>query len=148
MPPDSVLAVAAYQRLGIIELRNLYDQIDVDLKHYSDVEMGVEKETILLEDEFAEVRKTLLSLGADLPGPTQNGNLSDEDRPVSTSRAKKYKKIDIENPDNFGELARQARGRLMELGVDLSKDPLLQILNSDEISAITGSYKKKYGDIT
>lgn len=146
MPRDSILAVAAYQRLGILELRKLYDQIDVDLKHYSDIESHVENGASLLEEDFDQVRNTLLSLGAEIPAPTENTPRNHSRHPRAAKN--KYKKISIENPGDFGGLARQARGHLAELGVDLRKDPLLQILDSGEISETTGSYKKKYGDIT
>src|SRR5918998_1605133 len=69
MTSEPFAVVAAYQRLRLREIRSLYDELDRDLEHYLGVEHRISKELDSLEGESAEIRKTLLSLGADLRAP-------------------------------------------------------------------------------
>lgn len=149
MLPESAATVAAYQRLQLREIRSLYDEIDLDLDHYLGVERGVEAGIDSLEVDFDEVRRTLTSLGAPIPETNDNagGDLGDVVDPIPSPPSKRYKKIHAAKTDDFRGLVEQSEGYLMDAGLDLNKDPLLQILGPGEAASITGSYRNKYGDI-
>lgn len=40
MPPDSASATVAYQRVRLEEIRDLYQELDLDLDHYLNVELS------------------------------------------------------------------------------------------------------------
>lgn len=148
MLPESAATVAAYQRLQLREIRGLYDELDLDLDHYLGVERGVSKGIDSLENEFDEVRRTLTSLGALTPEPNGNGGiLKDAIDPIPGLHGKRYKKIHVAKTDGYGMLIKEAEGYLTSTGLDLNKDPLLQILEPGETASITESYYDSYGDV-
>lgn len=148
MLPESAATVAAYQRLQLLEIRGLYDELDFDLNHYLGFERDVEKKIDSLEGEFAEIRRTLASLGADPPHPDSDlGDLEIATTHSPSPQSKRYKKIHVANTNDFRGLVKQAEGYLTNTDLDLNKDPLLQILGPGEAASITKSYRNRYGDI-
>jgi hypothetical protein len=95
MLPESGATVVAYQRLQLLEIRNLYDKLDLDLDHNLDFERGAAKEIASLEDEFSEIRETLASLGADLPEPESGADPIDAPAPALGPRVRRYKTVDV-----------------------------------------------------
>lgn len=153
MLPESAATVAVYQRLQLREIRGLYDEIDLELGHYLGVERAVDKGIDSLEDEFDEVRRNLTSLGAHMPEPNDDAvgdldSLRDERAPIPSPRRKRYKNIHIAKTDDYRGLVEQAEGYLTSTGLDLNKDPLLQILGPGKAANITKSYDNKYGDVS
>jgi membrane-bound metal-dependent hydrolase YbcI (DUF457 family) len=146
MPLEPSAAVAAYQRLRLLEIRSLYDELDLDLEHYLDIERGIAKEIDPLEEEFGEIRTTLSALGAELSEPGHDS--APVDATVPGSQGSRYKRIDVERAGNFRELVKQAESYLAETGVDLNRDPLLQVLGSSEIAQIGKHYRDSYGDVS
>lgn len=148
MLPESAATVAAYQRLQLLEIRNLYDDLDFDLNRYLSFERDVEKKIDSLEGEFAEVRRALASLGVDLPHPDRDlGDIEVATTHSPSPQSERYKKIHVAKTNDFRGLAEQAEGYLTDTGLDLNKDPLLQILGPGEAASITESYRNRYGDI-
>src|SRR5215217_6311531 len=145
MPPESAATVAAYQRLQLLEIRNLYDKLDMDLDHYLNLERGTAEEISSLQDEFGEIRETLASLGADLPEP--EGEPIGTPVPASEPRVRTYKTVDVKRADDFQELVGQAEDYLAKAKIDPSRDPLLQVLGDGEIANLTESYRSKYGNV-
>ncbi len=145
MLPEGSAAVIAYQRLALLELRNVYDGVELDLEHYLGVEQHTSDRVDTLEKEFSEVRRALTSLGADQPKP------DDAHVPAGTPTphlaGAEYTDAGVERGDSFEELVEHARTYLVRAGVDLGKDPLLQVLNSEEISEASGSYDSRYGSV-
>lgn len=143
MQSESFAEVAAYQRLRLREIRNLYEELDLDLEHYLGVERGVSAEIDSLDGEFAEIGKTLLSLGADLHRPETAIGPESPAAPASPG----YRKVDPGRPDDFWDLVSRAKIHLAEAGVDPNRDPLLQVLGSSEVAEIERRYKSAFGDI-
>jgi hypothetical protein len=147
LPPDRLTefaGVAAYQRMRLVELRTLYDRLDLDLEHYLDLESRVGTESLLLEQtEFASLRRFFSEQGIDVrlpkydaaPSVTSEGTLGERYQKVGTGRVKDY-----------DELVTLADAYLRNAGVDLGQDPLLQVLSTQEASSVTDSYKRTYGD--
>jgi hypothetical protein len=89
MPPDAPETVVAYHRLRLREIREIYEEQNLDLDHYLGVEHNVSEDIDTLEVQFSEIRETLISLGVDLDA---NGTIQTPDHPVisppPTPRAK------------------------------------------------------------
>lgn len=147
MPPDSASATVAYQRVRLEEIRDLYQELDLDLDHYLNVELEVSKRLDSAEEDASEIREMFSSLGVDLsdiesdegPGNTVS---------LRTPRGKEYRKIELGNADDFRGLAEEAEAYLAKAGVDLEKDPLLQVMGSTEATGTIVAYREKYGDIS
>ena len=56
---DAPETVVVYHRLRLREIRDLYDELNLDLDHYLGVEQKVSEGIDTLEVEFTEVRETL-----------------------------------------------------------------------------------------
>lgn len=145
MPPESYAYLVAYQRSKLLEIQKLYDRVDLDLGYLLQREQNIAVELDAISQEYLEIRKTLTDLGANLPkaesehGPTES---------MASVAQKTYPKIDLANPSSMTELTRLAKLYLEQHGVDLTQDPLLQILPADEITRIATAYRSKYGDVT
>ncbi len=151
MPPEPLAdfsRVAAYQGMRLVELRSLYDILDLDLEHYLELESRTEEESLLLEQgEFDSIRSFFVSRGIDVSTPDYADELDDVAITDRNPWGKRYKRVEAESTENFRKLVSKADAYLARAGVDLNRDPLLQVLSSHEISSITDSYKKDYGDI-
>jgi hypothetical protein len=151
LPPEPLgdfSGVAAYQKMQLVALRSLYDKLDLDLAHYLDLESRVEEESLLLEQtEFDSIRSFFSSRGMDVSASGYEDTLEEVTIPGRDAGGKRYAKVEVDSVEDFRELVARADAYLARAGVDLGRDPLLQILSSHEISSITGSYKKSYGDI-
>lgn len=136
--------IAAYQRLRLREIRGLYEELDPTLDHYLGVERGISTEIGTLDREFDEIRRNLLSLGANPPEretARRFPNLTALGTPAQGDTG-------TERPDDFQELVKQAEVYLAEAGLDLNKDPLLQVLDSSEVAEIERRYKSDFGDVS
>lgn len=142
MPLEPAATVAAYQRLQLLEIRDLYSELHLDLDHYLDLERSMAEEIDSLEGDFAEIRRTLASLGADLPEPDSASAIT------PSPQVRRYKKGDIKRTADFQGLIRQAEGYFNKEGVDLNRDPLIQMLGSGEIASIAKTYKSTYGEVS
>ena len=143
MLPDTPETVLAYHRLRLREIREIYEEQNVDLDHYLGVERGVSEDMDTLEVQFSELRETLFSLGVDLDA---YGTIQTPDHPVipapPTPRA--------EQPPasvEFEDLAIEAGRYLRATGLDPNRDPLLQVLSQTQTSEINRRYKHAFGDI-
>jgi hypothetical protein len=143
MPPDAPETVLAYHRLRLREIREIYEEQNVDLDHYLSVEKNVSEDIDTLEVQFSELRETLISLGVDLDA---NGTIQTPDYPVipppPTPRAKQPPSY-----VDFEDLAIEAGRYLRASGLDPNRDPLLQVLSQSETTEINRRYKHAFGDI-
>ena len=144
MPSEGPATVAAYQRLRLRELRDLYNELDLELNHHLGVEQSISEDIDSLDDEFDEIRSSLLSLGADLREPEIRPNLRDASNP----RPLEHGKLESNRSNDFQMLLRQAERHLEEMGLDLRKDPLLQVLGSSGVSGIRKRFKDSFGDVS
>lgn len=144
-PPNNYTSVIAYQRLQLLNIQKLYDQLSTDIQEVSSTEDDIARELSFFEQEFERIRQDLASSGIELD--TAGIDLStDEDEPPVVG--KRYDKLTVTSPETFDELVAEAETYLRQNHIDLTRDPLLQVLDSQELVRISNSYKEKYGDIT
>lgn len=148
MLPKPSSTIAAYQRLQLLEIGKLYDELHLDLDHYLDVERSTAKEIESLEGEFGEIRETLSSLGVNLQETEPSGPCIDATAPVPDNSGKRYRRVNVEGADSIGDLVAQAEDSLSRTDLNLDRDPLLQVLSSREVAGVTESYTNKYGDVS
>ncbi len=141
--PDLHEAVATYQRVRLREIRALYEELGPEVDHYLGVERRVSGELDALEEEFSETRQILRSLGADPPEPEPGGGF---EVPM-TSAAPGYRRAGARRTHDFQDLVKRAEARLASEGLDLSRDPLLQVLGPSEAAGISRDYKDAFGDL-
>jgi hypothetical protein len=144
MPPDAPETVVAYQRLRLREIRAICERQNLEIDHYTEVEKNISKEIGSLDIEFSEVRRTLASLGVELDG---RGDIRVSHRPVTPLRSESDPGKTPPSID-FEDLVAEAGLYLTETGVDLNKDPLLQLLGQSEASDINRRYRKAFGEVT
>lgn len=147
MPPEGASATVAYQRVRLEEIRDLYQELDLDLDHYLNVELEVSRRLDSAEEDASEIREMFSSLGVDLGDVEPDGGFGGTASP-RTPRGKQYRRIELGNPDDFRGLAEEAEAYLARAGVDLEKDPLLQVMGSAEAAGTVAAYREKYGDIS
>lgn len=144
MPFEAYAAVAAYQRLRLREIGSLCDELDLTLENYLSVEQDIYEELDSLEEEFNATRITLSALDANLresePGSAPVS-------PVAPARPG-YRGIEARDVGDFQSLIGQAEDYLARAGLDLGRDPMLQVLGDSEASGIVESYKRSYGDVS
>ncbi len=143
MRSEPFAEVAAYQRLRLREVRGLCDELDLDLERQLGVERGISADIQSLDSEFGEIRRTLLSLGAD---PREPEPARDIGRSVAPPPPKR-RRTGSGRPDAFRDLAKRAEAYLAEAGLDPSRDPLLQVLGPSEAAEIERRYKGDFGDV-
>jgi membrane-bound metal-dependent hydrolase YbcI (DUF457 family) len=144
MTSESFAVVASYQRARLRDIRLLYDQLEPGLEHYLGVERGISRELDSLEGESADIRKTLLSLGADLPGPEYAIGPASPNAPSSPQ----HRRADTGSAEDFGDLVRRAEAYLHDAGVNPNRDPLLQVLGPSEVAEIESLYRSEFGGVT
>jgi len=137
-------AVAAYQSTTLTSLRHAFDAIDIDLDQMLAREAAVSDGLDEVEAQMARSRALLSRMGAARRG--------DFEPPVSVesavdrSPARSVPMVPVET--DFDRLTTLARSHLDLMGVDLSRDPMLQIVPSLQVAAGLDQYAKKHGDVS
>lgn len=140
-------SIVAYHTSTLHRIQQVYDALEFDLQHYLSQEQKI----------AAEIN----DLAKDLHRLTEEGNLSEEIVPVSLESQgdmttthlatqyipQRYPRIDLVSPENLDDLAKTAEISLREQGIDPANDPVIQVLNAQQILDIAASYRQKYGDI-
>lgn len=142
MLPEGASAAVAYQRVRLTEIRNLYEDLDLDLNYYLNVELDISGRLDSAANEASEVREMLSSIGVDMSA------VEPDNTPFRLPKGKSYRRIEPGNPEDFQSLVQEANSYLAGAGVDLEKDPLLQVTGSAEASSAIAAYQEKYGDIS
>lgn len=145
---DYASKALAYQRLQLLDIQKLYNELNLDLDVYLASEQHIADEILFLEREFAEIKKSLTTSGIDLEEIESASSIGDDGDLASSTPTKKYERLEVFSPDSFEDLVKQAENYLLKRGIDTYQDPLLQVLDSREVATITQSYKEKYGDIS
>lgn len=150
MPDDQLSradAIVAYQDVTLTELRHLFDQLDFDLRDVLSREVGVSEALDGLDTEFDAIRAQLAELGISVPAA--------EDRSADwvtagneTPSTHRYDVPLVPAEADLDELAALAEARLEQLGIDLTKDPLLQVLPDGEVARSLQAYADEHGDIS
>ncbi|MGN9809603.1 hypothetical protein ACTMSW_09620 [Micromonospora sp. BQ11] len=150
MPSDQLsaaAAVVAYQSVTLTELRGLFDRMEFDLKDVLERERRVSDTLDSVESEFDAVRARLQAMGVLVPAPESQSNAATTVS-VQAPNSSRYAVPVVPAGDDFDQLVRLAEARLDLLGIDLSRDPLQQVLPSGQIARSLGSYTEEHGDIS
>lgn len=142
-----VAAIVAYQDVTLTELRHLFDQLDFDLRDVLEREVGVSEALDGLDTEFDVMRAQLAELGASVPTAEDRST----DRVTAGNEAPSTHRYDVPlvpSEADLDELAALAEARLEQLGIDLTKDPLLQVLPDSEVARSLQAYADEHGDIS
>ena len=100
-----------------------------------------------VDSEFDAVRARLTALGISVRAP---GPLAD-DAAASAGEAPRRPRYEVPlvpAVDDFDTLVTLAEARLKQLVIDLSRDPLLQVLPGSEIARSLRAYSDEHGDIS
>ncbi|GAA1434421.1 hypothetical protein GCM10009616_28830 [Microlunatus lacustris] len=140
-------AIAAYQDVTLTELRGLFDHLDFDLMDLLEREARIGDALDGIDSTFEAVRARLTALGISLPdaGPPV------DDVPASGEEAQRRSSYEVPlvpAVDDFDTLVNLAESRLKQLGIDSSRDPLLQVLPDSEIARSLRAYNDEHGDIS
>ncbi|WP_433366961.1 hypothetical protein ACQPZX_38745 [Actinoplanes sp. CA-142083] len=150
MPGDQLsaaAAVVAYQAVALTELRSLFDQVEFDLTDVLERELRVSDTLDSVESELDVVRARLRSMGVFVPAqdsPSSSATTTSVETPINP----RYAVPIVPADDDFGQLVRLAEARLDLLGIDLTRDPLLQVLPSGQIARSLRGYAEEHGDIS
>jgi hypothetical protein len=144
---SAAAAVVAYQAVTLTELRGLFDQVEFDLKDVLEREARVSGTLEKVQSELDAVRARLQAMGVLMPArespPSAVATVSAEipGHPGYT--------VPIVPADgDFDQLVRLAEARLDLLGIDLTRDPLQQVLPSGEIARSLRGYAAEHGDVS
>lgn len=143
----AVAEIVAYQDVTLTELRGLFDQLDFDFKDALEREVHLSDAIDEAESDMDAMRAQLQALGISVPAPTPqpvSGTVATDEAP---SRPR-YTVPIIALSDNFDELVTLAEARLEQLGIDLTRDPLQQVLPSSQIAQSLRRYADEHGDIS
>jgi len=147
-PLSAAAAVVAYQDVTLTELRNLFDQLEFDLRDVLERETRVSEALDGVDSELDAVRARIAALGIavpDLAARSDEVALAVADQPASSPR---YAVPLVPAEGDFDRLVTLAEARLGQLGIDLTRDPLLQLLPSSEIARSLRAYADEHGDVT
>lgn len=142
-PLETESIALAYQRIELQDIRRLFEEVCLDLEHYTELEDEIGKGIEELNAEAREVQRALEDAGANL----------DETIPVEIQLAKEatdqkdvsYRLLEILPAGDSQEILDNATERLLEDGLDLKTNPLLQVLSTAELSRIGEAYRDKFG---
>lgn len=146
-PLSAAAAVVAYQAVTLTELRGLFDQVDFDFRDALQRELRVNDALDGVESEFDEVRARLKAMGISVPVQGPRSDMVTAVSGAAPSHAR-YAVPVVPAKGDFDQLVMLAQARLDLLGIDLTRDPLLQILPSSQIADSLRSYADEHGDIS
>ncbi len=150
MPADQLsaaAAVVAYQAVTLTELRGVFDRVDFDFRDALERELRVSDALDGVESEFDAVRARLKAMGVSVPAPVPRlDTVAAVDGAMPSHRRYTLPVVPVE--DDFDQLVTLAQARLDLLGIDLTRDPLLQVLPTSQIARSLRSYADEHGDIS
>ena len=136
-------AVVAYQDIALKELQELFNQLDFDLLDLLEREARISDALDNVESELDTARARLVSPGISLPtAGLRTGDVAEGAQPI-----RRYEVPLIPAVNDFDKLTTLAESRLSKLGIDLGRDPLLQVLPDSEVVRSLRAYSE-HGDIT
>ncbi|NAS21804.1 hypothetical protein GT755_08920 [Herbidospora sp. NEAU-GS84] len=150
MPGDplaAAAAVVAYQAVTLTELRNLFEQVEFDLKDVLEREHRVSDSLDSVESEFDVVRARLQAMGV-LMSTQESPSAAVPMVSDETTRRLRYCVPVVPTDGDFDGLVKLAEARLDRLGIDLTGDPLQQVLPTSQVTRSLRSYAAEHGDIS
>ncbi|MCG7310731.1 hypothetical protein [Brachybacterium sp. ACRRE] len=142
---DASTAVA-YQDVTLGRLRGLFDQIDVDLEDVLLREESVARSLRETSSEMDAVRARLEALGIQVQGERRADLPTDPD--LSEPSVPRYPVPETIRETDVEQLARRAEAHLERLGIDLSRDPLQQVLPDSRIASSLEAFSREHGDVS
>lgn len=147
MEEHSLNSIVAYHTSTLHRIQQTYDTLEFDLQHYLSQEQKIATEI----NDLAKGLHHLTEAGF-LSEETDTMSLESQGDVATTHLAtqyipQKYPRIDLVSPENLDDLAKTAESSLREQGIDPANDPVIQVLNAQQILDIAASYRQKYGDI-
>ncbi|MCP2329617.1 hypothetical protein HDA40_008124 [Hamadaea flava] len=140
-------AVVANQAITLTELRGLFDQVEFDLKDVLEREHHISDTLDSVESEFDAVRVSLQALGIAVPALEAASSTASPVR-AEPPEGPRYAVPDVIPGGDFNQLHRLAEARLDRWGIDLTRDPLQQVLPSGVITRSLTAYTEEHGDIS
>ena len=140
-------AIIAYQDVTLAELRSLFDQMDFDLGDILEREARITDALDSVDSEFDAARARLAAMGITAPAAVRQK----DDAAVVAEHAPRRARYDVPLVPveaDFDRLVNLAEARLDQLGIDLTKDPLQQVLPDSEIARSLRAYSDEHGDIS
>ncbi|MEW2473313.1 hypothetical protein AB0875_05910 [Micromonospora gifhornensis] len=144
---SAAAAVVAYQAVTLTELRSLFDQVDFDLKEVLEREGRISDTLDSVTSEFDAVRARLQAMGVLVPAPPSQP-VTAATVSVEASHHSRYAVPIVPTEDDFDQLVRLAEAQLDLMGINLTRDPLQQILPPGQIAGSLRSYTEEHGDIS
>lgn len=144
---SNAAAIAAYQDVTLTELQSLFGELNFDLTDVLEREARVSGALVSVDSEFDAVRTRITTLGISVPaaGPPADDAAADDGEALSPPS---YEVPLVPAVDDFDTLVNLAESSLEQLGIDLSRDPLLQVLPASEIARSLRTYSNEHGDIS
>jgi hypothetical protein len=150
VPGDQLTAAAtvvAYQAVTLTDLQVLLDQVEFDLKEVLARERQVSDSLDSVESEFGAVRARLRALGIAVPAPCPPSRTATAPSTDTLGRHRHAVPV-VPAENDFDQLVELAEARLNLLGIDLTRDPLLQVMPDGQIADSLRRYAAEHGDIS
>jgi hypothetical protein len=150
MPDDQLsdaAAIAAYQDVTLTELGSLFAELDFDLTDILEREARISDALDGVDSELDAVRARLAAMGVSVPAAIPMA----EDVATAGGEARRRPRYDVPlvpAEADFDKLITLATVRLEQLGIDLTKDPLQQVIPGSEIARSLRAYSDEHGDIS
>ena len=144
---SAAAAVVAYQAVTLTELRGLFDQVEFDLRDVLERELRLSDTLDSVESEFDAVRARLQAMGVVVPAQDSQSSAVTTVS-VETPSRPRYAVPIVPTDSDFDQLVRLAEAQLDLLGIDLTRDPLQQVLPSSQIARSLRSYAEEHGDVS
>ncbi|UEJ81826.1 hypothetical protein Bra3105_13360 [Brachybacterium halotolerans subsp. kimchii] len=145
-PLAGASTAVAYQDVTLGRLRGLFDQIDVDLEDVLLREESVARSLRETSSEMDAVRARLAALGIQVQGE-RRADLPTGPDPTEPS-APRYPVPETIRETDVEQLSRRAEAHLERLGIDLTRDPLQQVLPDSRIASSLETFSREHGDVS
>lgn len=143
---DAASTAVASQKVTLDHLRGLFDQIDIDLNEVFARESRVSDGLQTTGAEMEALRAQLLALGI-TPRAEPRSIDTPADRSAGAEGHSRYAVPSVDAGQNFDQIARSAATHLEGLDIDLSRDPLQQVLPDSQIAASLHAFTREHGDV-
>lgn len=142
-----VSKVVAAQDSTLSALRDVFDQVDVDLADVVRREEAIASSLDDTTDSIDEVRARLRELGVDLPA-ARPARSAERDPEVGLPTRSRFVMPDVVASNDFQSLLDGAEKHLDSIGVDLSQDPLQQVLPNTQIATSLQRFAGEHGEVS
>lgn len=153
-PEHEAATTTAFQDVTLHRLRGLFDQIDVDLDDVLAREERVARDLGGMTSQMDALRAQLAALGiqperiAETTAQSSHSCEQEADDAPAAQQDSRYRVPESVRETDPAQLRRRAEAHLERLGIDLSRDPLQQVLPDSQIGASLAAFEHEHGDTT